>query len=70
MDLQQHQNRLNRMQSDLDKATNELKRHIAEYKNLMTIKLNLEKELDGYKNLLDEEDNVDLDGNRGMENRV
>ena len=47
------------MQSDLDKATNELKRHIAEYKNLMTIKLNLEKELDGYKNLLDEEDHVE-----------
>ena len=58
------------MQSDLDKATNELKRHIAEYKNLMTIKLNLEKELDGYKNLLDEEDNVDLDGHGGMENRM
>jgi len=62
MDLQQHQNRLNRMQGDLDKATNELKRHIAEYKNLMTIKLNLEKELDGYKDLLDEEDIVDVNG--------
>lgn len=60
LDLTNHQNRLNRMQNDLDKATIELKRHISEYKNLMTIKLTLEKELEGYQNLLDEEDNIEI----------
>ena len=54
--LQQDQSRLNRTQQDLDKATQELKRHIADYKNLMTIKLSLEKEIESYRNLLDEED--------------
>ena len=37
------QQRVNRIQSELDKATNDMKKHLAEYKNLMNVKQSLEK---------------------------
>ena len=39
------QQRVNRIQSELDKATNDMKKHLAEYKNLMNVKQSLEKVL-------------------------
>ena len=35
------------------KATNDMKKHLIEYKNLMNVKLSLEKEIDVYRSLLE-----------------
>ena len=37
------QGRVNRLQSELDKSTADMKKHLAEYKNLMNVKQSLEK---------------------------
>merc|ERR1712176_593143 len=50
------QQRVNRIQSELDKATNDMKKHLAEYKNLMNVKQSLEKEIDTYRTLLEGEE--------------
>ena len=43
IEVNTYQQRVNRIQSELDKATNDMKKHLAEYKNLMSVKLSLEK---------------------------
>ena len=43
IEVNTYQQRVNRIQSELDKATNDMKKHLAEYKNLMSVKQSLEK---------------------------
>jgi len=51
-----YQTRVNRVQSELDKSVNDMKKHLTEYKNLMNVKLSLEKEIDTYRSLLEGEE--------------
>merc|ERR1712157_345767 len=46
----------NRLQAELDRSTADMKKHLAEYKNLMNVKQSLEKEIDTYRNLLEGEE--------------
>ena len=48
-----YQERVNRIQTELDKSVNDMKKHLTEYKNLMNVKLSLEKEIDTYRSLLE-----------------
>ena len=48
-----YQGKLNKVGGELDKATADMKRHLTEYKNLMNVKLSLEKEIDVYRSLLE-----------------
>lgn len=50
------QQRVNRLQSELDKSTQDMKKHLSEYKNLMNVKQSLEKEIDTYRTLLEGEE--------------
>ena len=43
------------MNFETKKATNDMKKHLIEYKNLMNVKLSLEKEIDVYRSLLEGE---------------
>ena len=43
IEVNTYQQRVNRLQSELDKANNDMKKHLAEYKNLMSVKQSLEK---------------------------
>merc|ERR1719471_357680 len=56
IEVNTYQQRVNRIQSELDKATNDMKKHLAEYKNLMSVKQSLEKEIDTYRTLLEGEE--------------
>jgi len=56
IEVNTYQQRVNRLQSELDKANNDMKKHLAEYKNLMSVKQSLEKEIDTYRTLLEGEE--------------
>ena len=53
MEVNTYQGKLNKVGGELDKATADMKRHLTEYKNLMNVKLSLEKEIDVYRSLLE-----------------
>ena len=53
MEVNTYQAKLNKVGAELDKATSDMKRHLTEYKNLMNVKLSLEKEIDVYRSLLE-----------------
>merc|ERR550519_1502459 len=56
IEVNTYQQRVNRLNSELDKANNDMKKHLAEYKNLMSVKQSLEKEIDTYRTLLEGEE--------------
>ena len=43
VEINTYQQRVNRLQAELDRSTNDMKKHLAEYKNLMNVKQSLEK---------------------------
>ena len=53
VEVQTYQDRVNRVQNELDKSVNDMKKHLTEYRNLMNVKLSLEKEIDTYRSLLE-----------------
>lgn len=54
-EVARYQDRLSRIGADLEHSTGEMKRHLAEYKRLMSVKLSLEKEIRTYRRLLEGE---------------
>lgn len=54
-EVARYQDRLARIGADLEHASGEMKRHLAEYKRLMSVKLSLEKEIRTYRRLLEGE---------------
>jgi len=56
VEINTYQQRVNRLQAELDRSTADMKKHLAEYKNLMNVKQSLEKEIDTYRNLLEGEE--------------
>ncbi|CBY24880.1 unnamed protein product [Oikopleura dioica] len=70
VEVQSYQARVSKLQSELDHSVNDMKRHYTEYKNLMSVKLSLEKEIDTYRSLLEGEEgristNGSSDSDRG-----
>ena len=56
LEAQRYQARVGRLGNELDYATQEMKRHLAEYKRLMSVKMSLEKEILTYRRLLEGEE--------------
>lgn len=56
MEVSTYQQRVNRVQAELDKSTTDMKKHLSEYRNLMNVKQSLEKEIDTYRSLLEGEE--------------
>ncbi|CAG5076581.1 Oidioi.mRNA.OKI2018_I69.PAR.g8495.t1.cds [Oikopleura dioica] len=56
VEVQSYQARVSKLQAELDRAVSDMKRHLTEYKNLMSVKLSLEKEIDTYRSLLEGEE--------------
>merc|ERR1711893_404812 len=56
IEINSYQQRVNRLQAELDRSTADMKKHLAEYKNLMNVKQSLEKEIDTYRTLLEGEE--------------
>ena len=55
METARHQARVAVLASELDGATADMKRHLAEYKKLLTVKNSLIKEIETYRRLLEGE---------------
>ena len=53
MEAGRYQAKVAGLAGELDHATNEMKRHLAEYKRLMNVKISLEKEIMTYRRLLE-----------------
>lgn len=56
INFHRYQDRLARLGGELEVASGEMKRHLAEYKRLMSVKLSLEKEIHTYRRLLEGEE--------------
>nr|XP_039274311.1 glial fibrillary acidic protein-like [Styela clava]CAC04000.1 intermediate filament protein D [Styela clava] len=66
-EVTRYQDRLARIGTDLEHATGEMKRHLAEYKRLMSVKLSLEKEIRTYRRLLEGEGDGKLSSSSSSE---
>lgn len=54
-EVARYQDRISKITGDLDNASNEMKKHLAEYKRLMSVKQSLEREIETYRQLLEGE---------------
>jgi len=53
MEATRYQAKVAALNGDLEHASAEMKRHLAEYKRLMSVKMSLEKEIMTYRRLLE-----------------
>nr|CAD10679.1 intermediate filament protein D [Molgula oculata] len=52
-EVSRYQDRITKISGDLDNATAEMKKHLAEYERLMSVKQSLEREIQTYRQLLE-----------------